>query len=98
MEVFVIRVALLEPVLRFSALATERWDRPLALPTEVLFFLTALAGRETFFGFGEALRDLLVFTGFKFVERSAVRQSGCLRFKPKLNPDQPWGKNGHAID
>jgi hypothetical protein len=33
----------------------------LAFPTEVLFFLEALASAESFFGFGESDRDFVVF-------------------------------------
>jgi hypothetical protein len=49
------------PVLRFSAFATERCDRPFAFPTLVRFFFASLASRETLFGLGDAFRDLLVF-------------------------------------
>jgi hypothetical protein len=48
-------------VLRFSAFETERRERALALPTDVRFFLEALAAFETLLGFGEFVRDLLVF-------------------------------------
>jgi hypothetical protein len=46
---------------RFSAFETERCERAFALPTDVRFFLEALAAFDTLLGFGEFVRDLLVF-------------------------------------